>query len=45
MAILVARRRCLKTSADDDVFAFMKEKNGSTVVVILNLSDEPQKWH
>ena len=32
----------LKTSADDDVFAFKKEKNGSTVVVILNLSDDPQ---
>ena len=24
------------------MFAFLKEKNGSTVVVILNLSDEPQ---
>ena len=33
----------LETSADDDVFAFMKEKNGSTVVVILNLSDEAQE--
>ena len=33
----------LKTSSDDDVFAFFKEKNGSTVVVILNLSDTPQE--
>lgn len=33
----------IETSADDDVFAFMKEKNGSTVVVILNLSDEAQE--
>ena len=33
----------LKTSADAHVFAFQKEKNGSTVVVILNLSDAPQE--
>ena len=33
----------LKTSADAHVFAFQKEKNGSTVVVVLNLSDAPQE--
>ena len=32
----------LTTSADEHVFAFMKEKEGSTVVVILNFSEEPQ---
>ncbi len=32
----------LKTSVDEHVFAFMKEKNGSTVVVVLNFSDQPQ---
>lgn len=32
----------LQTSADDHVFAFQKQKNGSTVVVVLNFSDEPQ---
>ena len=33
----------LATSADDHVFAFAKEKNESTVVVILNLSADPQE--
>ena len=33
----------LSTSADDHVFAFVKEKNESTVVVILNLSADPQE--
>ena len=32
----------LETSSDEHVFAFQKQKNGSTVVVILNLSSEPQ---
>ena len=33
----------LQTSADNHVFAFQKQKNGSTAVVILNLSATPQQ--
>lgn len=32
----------LETSADEHVFAFQKQKNGSTVVVVLNFSSEPR---
>jgi glycosidase len=34
----------LATSADSAVFAYQREKDGHTVVVVLNLSKQPQKF-
>jgi len=33
----------IKTDKEEDVYAFMREKNGDKVVVILNLSDRSQQ--
>lgn len=40
-----ASYRKLTTTKDDAIFSYVREKNGHKVLVVLNLSDQPQTFH